>query len=138
VKGDHYMNNNEVKSVLEQYRDADKHINLANRQLEDISAATGFIPLCVVEEQERLKSRLTQLMSLKISVRRALERLDKTEADIIQLRSIEGLGWIKCACTVSYSIRQAQKIHKRALPKLGVFLEQEGTSDHVNGEEITL
>ena len=68
--------------------------------------------------ERELKKDIAAVLEKKEVVYKKLQVLDGLEKEIMQLRYIGGLGWEDISEQVHLSVRQARRIHDKALEKL--------------------
>ena len=68
--------------------------------------------------ERELKKDIAAVLEKKEVVYKKLQVLDGLEKDIMQLRYIGGLSWDEIADKINLSVRQARRIHDKALDKL--------------------
>ena len=105
------MTDKQVIKLLDKYRQAPDDIELAIEKIEQWQDIDGAV---AAGEVERLKKRVVELQKLIVSVERAVEKLPKSQRDIIRLRG-EGTSWWGVAQIIRYSVRSCQMNYGKAL-----------------------
>lgn len=93
-----------------------------NRAQGCYRAKTGSI-VCIQEKiqllEEQINQEIEEFLSLKQNIRTCITQLrSQNEQLVLRLRYIEFLTWEEVAERISYSIKQAYRIHQSALSHL--------------------
>lgn len=107
-----------TKEQLRSYRTIKKehsHIEQRLRAMENRPESEEEIlrPL-----RELYREKLAALVTLQLSIEKAIETLDPTERELVRLRYIDGKEWHQVCAGINYSWQQTHRIHARILKKL--------------------
>ena len=93
-------------------------IDTTTLKVQTSSRSENEIITKYLDLERELKKDIAAVLEKKETVYKKLQVLDGLEKDIMQLRYIGGLGWEYISEQVHLSVRQARRIHDKALEKL--------------------
>lgn len=83
---------------------------------------TASAVAAIVDTQQTLMDRVTDLMAKRREIETAIESLPEKEKAIIRLRYIEGKAWERICADMSYSWREVHRCHSKAIRDINTFV----------------